>query len=123
MTDKEKIAKLEKENKELREKCWELENEIKERELRWENIFRSKQIQYMETLGEMNKIKREKELVHNARCAGRKTNYEKRDADLKIFSELYDFGYSMSVIMSKMDISRTTYYRLRTRYLKKKSSL
>lgn len=120
MTDKEKITELEKEIKQLRERCWELEEQLKEQDGRWENIFRNKQTQYMELLADMNKIKREKELVHNARGAGRKTNYEKRDADIKIFAELYEFGYSMSVIMSKMNISRTTFYRIKKSYLKRK---
>lgn len=117
MTDKEKIVQLEKENAELREKCRELEKKLKDEKQRWEHIFASKQTQYMETLGEMNKVKREKELIHNARGAGRKPDYEKRAEDIRCFTELYEQGYDMKTVMYKMKISRSTFYRLKKKYL------
>lgn len=116
MTDKEKITQLEKENAELKKQCQELKKELEEKEAHWYNIFLGKQTVYMETLAEMNEIKRKKELIHNARGAGRKVDYDKKYRDLEKFAELSQKGYAMKAIMLDMGISRSTFYRIQKAY-------
>ena len=51
--------------------------------------------------------------VHNARGAGRKKDNEKMQNLRKDYKVLMDDGLDMEAIMERLQISRSTYYRLK----------
>ena len=129
MSDKEIIEKLKKENQELRkqcmelkEQCQELKDEIAANDEKWYNIFSSKQTAYMDLIAENTQLKAKKELMHNARGAGRKRDIENINKQLSMFENLYNRGLKEKEIIKEMGISRSTYYRIKKRYIKRKET-
>ena len=114
MTDSrdEKIALLEQEIYSLQTELKESKQEIE----RLERSIYSKHLAYLELEAELYKIQQQKDLIHNARGAGRKVDYDKRAKQREEFGMLYEDGYSEKQIMSIMGISRSSYFRIKKRY-------
>lgn len=89
----------------------------KEKGSKSENLLLKKQVEKLEQevaalRSQMDQGAGQAEPVHNARGAGRKPDYAKR----QLFVQLYTAGTDMDTIMEQMQIGRRTYYRYLAAY-------